>query len=96
MEDQEEIRVFVSGGCGPCEEVRRLIKDGRFDQPKVNMLDLSTDEGRPYLKQFDMKKVPIAFRGAKECALSIDDEDHVLRIDCGDDDEEPTSMEPET
>lgn len=78
----EPIRVFISASCEPCQEIKRLIEAGRFDQPDVEMVDLETEEGYPWLEKMNLTRVPAAYRGTKTCTLSIDDENQKLIIEC--------------
>jgi glutaredoxin len=76
----DTIKVFVSSGCGPCAQVKKMIEEGRFNLSRVDMVDVSTDEGFPYIEKLGLTKVPSAFKGSKECKILSDEETVV--IDC--------------
>jgi glutaredoxin len=77
----EEVTVFVSGSCGPCQEVKRFIEEGKFNLAKVKVIDLETPEGFPFIAKLGLTKVPAAFKGTQSCKILSDEE--TLVIDCG-------------
>lgn len=84
-------KVFISGSCEPCQAVKELIEQGRFTQPNVDLIDLETEDGYPYINKMNLSRVPSAYKGKKACELSIDRENNVLIIQCpGDEDQEIT------
>lgn len=79
----EAIKIFIAGSCQPCQEIKELVKDGRFDDgEQVEMFDLETEEGFPYLEKLGLSKVPCAFKGKKQCQIQIDDANKLLVINC--------------
>ncbi len=78
----ELVKVFVAGGCGPCQEIKQLIEEGRVSED-IDLIDVTSDEGYPYIEKMGLSKVPSAYRGTQECKLQIDDEEHLLIVDCG-------------
>lgn len=86
----EKVKVFISSGCGPCQEVRKMIEEGRFNLPDVDLIDVASDEGFPFVEKMGLTKVPCAFKGDKACRILSDEE--TLIIDCGGD-ESPESQE---
>ena len=78
----EKVVVYVSGSCGPCQEVKRYIEEGRFNLAEVEIIDLETEEGFPFIAKLGLTKVPAAFKGDKVCKILADEES--LIIDCGD------------
>lgn len=82
----EKVKVFISSGCGPCQEVRKMIEEGKFNLADVDLIDVSSEEGFPFVEKMGLTKVPAAFKGGKACKIMSDEES--LIIDCGED--EPT------
>ncbi len=82
MAEEEKVKLFVSSACGPCEQVRKMIEEGRFNLPDIDLIDVTTEEGFPYVKKMGLTKIPVAYKGDKVCKLLMDDES--LMIDCGD------------
>jgi thiol-disulfide isomerase/thioredoxin len=80
MPDDEKVKLFVSGGCGPCQAVKQMVAEGRFNLDDVEIIDVTTEEGFPWIKKLGLQKVPTAMKGAKVCKLLIDGE--TLVIDC--------------
>jgi glutaredoxin len=78
----ERIKVFVSNHCGPCQKVKELIEQGAFNAEEVELIDLETDEGFPYIKKLGLSKTPSAYIGTKQCRLSFDKNEPFLIIDC--------------
>jgi hypothetical protein len=81
----EVVKVFVSGECGPCAEIKQLAEEGRVNQD-IDLIDVTSDEGFPYIEKLGLSKVPSAYRGVQECKLQIDDENQLLIVNC---DQEP-------
>ena len=75
-----------NSGCKPCEELGKLIEEGKFASPdgEVDFVDIMTDEG---FKRFsdeilskDDAAVPSAYLNGKKCQLFVKDE--VVYFDC--------------
>jgi len=83
----EPVKVFVSTNCGPCQRVKQLIKEGKFNREDVELLDLETEEGFAYIKKLGINKVPSAYQGGQSCKIGFDND--ILLIQCpGDEVEE--------
>ena len=82
MAKKEKLRVFVSSSCGPCQELKDNIEAGRFNHKDVDLIDVETEEGFKYIKQFGLTKAPAAYLGKKECEIFINREDNSVFIDC--------------
>ncbi len=82
MAEEENVKLFVSGGCGPCEQVRQLISEGKHNLGKIDIIDLMTEENRHFIDELKLQKVPTAMKGEKTCNLLFDGES--LLIDCAD------------
>jgi hypothetical protein len=67
---KEKIKVFVSGSCAPCGEVKRLIQEGRFTAEDVDLIDIETADGFAYVEKMKL--------------LHIDEEQNALIITCPD------------
>ena len=78
-----KVKVFIAAGCGPCKELKEAIEAGRFNVEDVDLIDVETKEGFPYIKKFGLTKAPSAYLGKKECDLFINREDNSIFIDCG-------------
>lgn len=78
---EEEIKIFVSGSCGPCQQVKAAVAAGKFNASKVDLIDVETDEGFPNIAKFGLTKVPTAMKDGKTCNLALDGD--ILIIDCG-------------
>lgn len=79
---KERVKVFVSNSCVPCEEVKQLVKDGRFNREEIDLIDLETEEGFPWIEKLGLKRVPSAYIGKKSCKIEIDHEENTLIITC--------------
>lgn len=80
----DQVKIIVAGSCGPCLEVKQLIEEGRFNQDvgEVDLIDLETEEGFPWMEKLGLQKVPTAYKGKRECDLRIDDKERLLIINC--------------
>jgi glutaredoxin len=70
----EPVKLFVSSGCGPCQEVRKAIDEGRFNLAKVDMIDITLPENAHYITEMGLNKVPAAFKNGKACKIMSDSE----------------------
>ena len=84
-----KVKVFIAAGCGPCEELKEAIKAGRFNVEGVDLIDVESKEGFPYIKKLGLTKAPAAYLGTKECELFINREDNSIFIECPDGDKAP-------
>ena len=78
----EKIKVFISNHCGPCKKVRELIEQGKFNTEEVELIDLETEEGFPYIERLGLNKTPSAYIGTNKCRLSFDKNEPFLIIEC--------------
>ena len=76
-----KVKVFVSSSCGPCQEVKEAIASGKFNLEDVDLIDLETDEGFPYIEKMKLNRVPVAYKGKRQCKILHDDEGGLF-IDC--------------
>jgi len=90
----ERIKVFVSNHCGPCQQIKKLVEEGRFNAEELELIDLETEEGFPYIEKLGLSKTPSAYRGTQECRLSYDRNEPFLLIDCPDNKEGEPNHEP--
>lgn len=72
------IKVYVSKHCKPCQEVKKMVEEGRFAAEDVELVDIETDEGfddfsREVLEHGDAA-VPSAYREGQKCKILIDEE----------------------
>jgi len=48
----------------------------------VELIDIETDEGFPYIAEFALSGVPSAYKGKEKCEIKIDREAKILHIIC--------------
>jgi len=84
----------VSEGCTPCEELGKLVKEGKFSSPdadEIDIVDIGTDEGFERFTKEVLSKhdgaVPSAYLDGKKCSIEL--EDDMVYFDC------PTNDRPE-
>jgi hypothetical protein len=61
-----------------------MIEAGKFNLPKVDLIDITTEAGFPWIEKLGLQKVPAAFKNGKACKILSDDES--LMITCEGDD----------
>ena len=76
----DEVKLYISAGCGPCQKVKEMVEAGKFNREKVDVIDVSTDEGYPAIEKLNIAKVPAAYKGTEQCNLSLDED--ILIIEC--------------
>jgi predicted thioredoxin/glutaredoxin len=78
------IKVFTSKSCQPCQEVSRLLKEGKY-QGDIEIVDIETDEGfEAFTKEvlsMGPGAVPSAYKDGKKCLISIS-EDKNVQFNC--------------
>ena len=85
---KDTVRIFTAPGCAPCEDIKEALEDGDVEligvdtKASIEFVDLSTDEGYPYLDVLNMEKGPVAYYESRQCKLLVDDETGRLSIDC--------------
>lgn len=84
----DSVRIFTAPGCAPCDDIKKAVEDGTLnfagvalDAP-IEFVDLSTDEGYPFLDELNLDQVPAAYYESRQCKLLVDDETGTLTIDC--------------
>jgi len=84
--EEDKVKVFSAGHCRPCDEIKELLKKGQFlvdgEEGKAELVDIETEEGFSQVEEVDLETVPVAYRGKKQCKISIDDETETLLIEC--------------
>ena len=91
MMSNEPVRIFTSPGCAPCEDFKKAVEEGTLNfagvalNAPIEFVDLSTDEGYPYLDELNLENVPAAYYESRQCKLLVDTETHQLTIDCRED-----------
>jgi hypothetical protein len=76
-------RIFVSKHCGPCQIIKDMVQNGQVDDDKdIELIDLETDEGFPYIAEFGLTGVPSAYKDKQKCEIKIDQDSNILRIIC--------------
>ncbi|MDD5700414.1 MAG: hypothetical protein PHU23_00065 [Dehalococcoidales bacterium] len=84
--NKEMVKVYTAGHCTPCEEIKKSLQEGNFlvdgKEETVDVIDIETDEGFEEAQKRELSAVPQAFRGAKSCAIKIDDETKTVLIEC--------------
>ena len=84
-----KLRVFISANCGPCHELKAAIEAGRFNVENIDLIDVETKEGFPYIKKFGLTKAPAAYLGKTECDMFINRQDNSIFIECPDNGKSP-------
>lgn len=79
-----KLRVFIQPGCGPCQAVKEAIEAGHYNAEEIEVINIESKEGIPYIKKFGLTKAPSAYLGKQECELFINREDNSLFIECPD------------
>lgn len=78
------IKVFVSGHCPPCEEVKNLIAEKGLDK-EVELVDINTDEGFELFYKMVLSNrdgaVPSAFDGENQCKIMVGGDDGI-KFEC--------------
>ena len=78
---EEKVKLFVSSGCGPCQQVKKMVDEGKFNLADVDIIDVNTPEGFPWTEKLHLTKVPSAFKGTKACKILSDEESLVIECD---------------
>ena len=75
------IKVFTSRHCQPCQEVDKLIKEGKF-QGEVELIDIESDDGFQKFKDEVLSlgdgAVPSAYKDGKKCIIRITEDDSLV------------------
>lgn len=89
--EKATVTVYTASHCTPCEEIKELLEKGQFlvdgEEESIDLVDIETDEGFDQAQKMELTAVPQAFRNGKQCRIKIDDESHIILIECED---EPT------
>lgn len=78
----DKTRIFVSKHCAPCQVIKEMVESGQLSDKDVEIVDIESDEGFPYIAEFALSGVPSAYRGREKCELKIDPEHNLLHIIC--------------
>lgn len=85
---KKTIVFYTAEGCTPCEEVSKLIQEGKFASPdadEIDLVDIGTDEGFGRFAKDVLSKndggVPSAYLDGKKCQIEKLD-DNTLYIEC--------------
>lgn len=85
MPQEKKIVVYVAKDCGPCEQVSRLIQEGKAAE-EVDLVDIESDVGFARFSSEVLSQgesgVPCAYSGPKRCEILYDDEKDVVFFDC--------------
>jgi hypothetical protein len=84
-------RVFVAKHCGPCQIVKEMVERGQINDKDIELIDIESDEGFPYIAEFALSGVPSAYKDKQKCEIKIDQESNILHIVCP---EVPTEAPP--
>ena len=81
------IKIYTAKHCGPCQEVMRLINEGKIvgNDDDIEVIDIETDDGfaefnKRILSHSDAI-VPSAFKDDKQCKILIEDGE-TITFDC--------------
>lgn len=64
----ERAKIFVAGGCQPCQEIKDLAAAGKVD---ADIIDVATDEGFHFIKQLGIDSVPVGYKDGAFCRIDI-------------------------
>ena len=78
----EKTRIFVSKHCNSCRLIKEMVKNKKVSEKDVEVIDVETDEGFPYIQTMQLSGVPSAYKGIRKCELKIDEETDTLIIIC--------------
>lgn len=90
MDDNaNRLQIFTAPGCAPCEEIKTALAAGRLElegtpvkREDVDLVDVSTDQGYPFLDQLDIHRVPAAYYGIRACEILVDNRTRTVTINC--------------
>ena len=79
-----------NSGCKPCEEIGKLIEEGKFQSPngEVDFVDIMTDEGFQQFSDQILSKqdgaVLSAYLDGKQCKITVENkgEDKIVYFEC--------------
>lgn len=76
------VKIFVSEHCKPCQEIKKMVEEGRFTAEDIELVDIETDEGfetfsREVLEHGD-GAVPSAYKEGAKCKILIDEEQGLI------------------
>ncbi len=76
MSDQaDKVVLYISSGCGPCGEVKRMIEEGRFNLERPpELIDVTLEENQHFIIDLALQKVPTAMKGKNVCEILSDGE----------------------
>ena len=87
MSEKEEVVVYTTQSCGPCEELKQKILDGDVDRP-VALVDIESEDGFKEFSDLVLSHsdgaIPSAFLKGKQCEILISEADTII-IRCPDD-----------
>lgn len=75
-------RVFVANHCGPCHIVKDMVEKGQTSEKDVELIDIESEEGFPYIAEFALSGIPSAYKEKQKCEIRIDQEANILHIIC--------------
>jgi hypothetical protein len=84
---KKAIQLFVGEGCKPCGDMKEMVTNGRFESNipgdvGLDLIDVTSEEGFPYIESEKLTQVPTAKYDGKVCKLEIDTEEQILVITC--------------
>lgn len=79
------MEVFVAKHCKPCDEIVKLLKEGKFlindEEGEIDLIDIESEDGFKRVIPA-LTCVPMAFRSGKECKLKVDDNEKIVIVEC--------------
>jgi len=91
----EKTKVFVAKHCAPCHVIEDIIKEDPSSHENLEIIDIESDEGFPYIEQFGLSGVPSAYKDGQKCEIKIDQSKNEVYLICPDNPKEapPSSDE---
>ena len=84
------LQIFIAEHCSPCQDLKAAVEAGKFGTD-VEIIDVESEEGFPYIEKLGLTEVPSAFFKGKKCLVHYKDDG--LQLECPDDSQEATTNE---
>lgn len=59
-----------------------MVENGQLANKDVELIDLETDEGFPYIAEFGLTGIPSAYLDKQKCEIKVDEDTNILHIVC--------------
>lgn len=86
---EDKVLVFTAPGCAPCQDLKDALRDGNVEvegvdvaPDQIEVVDVSNDDGYPYLDKYSVSRVPAAYYKGQQCQILVDDATHKVTVSC--------------